>query len=50
MPGSMRSGQLQALWGYQQFFAWVLLATIPSFLVTFMIPLAADFGKPQREA
>lgn len=49
LPG-MWSGQLQALWGYQQFFAWVLLATIPSFLVTYMIPLAADFGKPQREA
>jgi len=49
LPG-MWSGKLQALWGYQQFFAWVLLATIPSFLVTGLIPLAADFGMKQSDA
>jgi PAT family beta-lactamase induction signal transducer AmpG len=49
LPG-MWSGQLQALWGYQQFFAWVLIATIPSFFVTYLIPLAAEFGKSRRDA
>ena len=44
IPG-MFSGWVQEILGYENFFAWVLLATIPSFLVTRMIPLDADFGR-----
>ena len=44
LPG-MWSGWLQELIGYQHFFTWVLLATIPSFLVVWLIPLDAEFGK-----
>ncbi len=44
LPG-MWSGKLQELLGYPLFFAWVLLATIPGFIVTARIPLDADFGK-----
>lgn len=44
LPG-MWSGWLQAQLGYQHFFIWVILATIPSFLVAAKIPLEADFGK-----
>jgi PAT family beta-lactamase induction signal transducer AmpG len=44
MPG-MWSGRLQEHLGYKLFFAWVLLATIPSFLVAMKIPLDAEFGK-----
>jgi MFS transporter, PAT family, beta-lactamase induction signal transducer AmpG len=44
LPG-MASGWLQEWLGYQQFFAWVLLATIPSFLVVRAIPLDNDFAK-----
>ena len=43
VPG-MFSGWLQELLGYQTFFVWVMLATIPSFLVAWLIPLRRDFG------
>ena len=44
LPG-MWSGWLQDLIGYRQFFAWVIVATVPSFLVALWIPLEAGFGK-----
>jgi len=42
------SGKLQAVLGYQHFFIWVILATIPSFLVAMKIPLDEEFGKRAR--
>jgi len=44
LPG-MVSGWMQTLLGYQYFFIWVLLATLPSFVATALIPLAPDFGQ-----
>jgi MFS transporter, PAT family, beta-lactamase induction signal transducer AmpG len=44
MPG-MWSGWLQELIGYQHFFVWVILATVPSFLVVLLIPLDREFGR-----
>ena len=44
IPG-MWSGWLQEIIGYQHFFLWVILATIPSFLVVLLIPLDKEFGK-----
>ena len=44
LPG-MWSGELQHFLGYQHFFIWVVLATIPGFIVTAMIPLDREFGK-----
>jgi PAT family beta-lactamase induction signal transducer AmpG len=44
LPG-MFSGWLQEAIGYQHFFVWVLLATIPGFIVVKLIPLERDFGK-----
>jgi PAT family beta-lactamase induction signal transducer AmpG len=44
LPG-MWSGWLADTIGYQHFFLWVLLATIPGFAVTALIPLDAEFGK-----
>lgn len=44
IPG-MWSGWLQELIGYQHFFVWVILATIPSFLVVLLIPLDREFGR-----
>jgi len=44
LPG-MISGWLQELLGYQHFFVWILIATIPSFLVVSLVPLDSDFGK-----
>ena len=44
LPG-MWSGWLQEHIGYPHFFIWVMLATIPSFIVALKIPLDAEFGK-----
>ncbi|HOP98129.1 MAG TPA: MFS transporter [Verrucomicrobiota bacterium] len=44
VPG-MWSGWLQEQIGYQHFFTWVLIATLPGFLVTALIPLEKDFGR-----
>ncbi len=44
LPG-LFSGWLQETLGYQHFFIWVLIATVPSFLVVALIPLDADFGR-----
>lgn len=44
IPG-MWSGWLQAQIGYPHFFMWVILATIPSFIVAARIPLDAGFGR-----
>jgi MFS transporter, PAT family, beta-lactamase induction signal transducer AmpG len=44
IPG-LWSGWLQEHIGYPHFFTWVILATIPSFIVASRIPLEADFGR-----
>lgn len=44
IPG-MFSGWLQEAIGYQYFFVWVLVATVPSFIVTMLIPLDKSFGR-----
>ena len=38
LPG-MFSGALSDMIGYRHFFIWVLIATIPSFLITWFVPL-----------
>lgn len=44
IPG-MVSGWLQEIIGYQNFFIWVVIATIPAFIITRFIPLDSEFGK-----
>jgi PAT family beta-lactamase induction signal transducer AmpG len=44
LPG-MWSGWLQEIIGYQHFFVWVILATLPGFAVVALIPLDCEFGK-----
>ncbi len=44
LPG-MISGWLQEIIGYQHFFIWVLLATIPAFILTKFIHIDPEFGK-----
>jgi PAT family beta-lactamase induction signal transducer AmpG len=48
LPG-MASGWIQSMLGYQSFFIWVLVVTIPSFIVVAMIPLDRDFGREKPE-
>ncbi len=43
IPG-MLSGWLQEIIGYQHFFIWVMIATIPGFLIIPFIPLDKTFG------
>ncbi len=39
MIPSMISGLLSDILGYKEFFIWVLIATIPAFIVTWLVPL-----------
>jgi PAT family beta-lactamase induction signal transducer AmpG len=48
LPG-MWSGWLQEQLGYKLFFVWVILATIPSFLVAAKIPLEPEFGRKSSD-
>jgi PAT family beta-lactamase induction signal transducer AmpG len=38
MLPSMVSGYVSDYLGYQKFFVWVMIATIPSFLVAWFVP------------
>ena len=44
LPG-LWSGWLQEQLGYRHFFLWVVLATIPSFIVAARLPLEPEFGR-----
>jgi PAT family beta-lactamase induction signal transducer AmpG len=45
MLPAMFSGWLQERMGYSLFFLWILLSTIPGFVVTAMIRIDPSFGK-----
>jgi PAT family beta-lactamase induction signal transducer AmpG len=49
LPG-MWSGWLQDQIGYVNFFIWVLIATLPSFLMTALIKVPEGFGKKEADA
>lgn len=44
LPG-MWSGWLQDLIGYKNFFVWIMISTIPGFLVAFLIKVDPQFGR-----
>jgi PAT family beta-lactamase induction signal transducer AmpG len=44
LPG-MKAGWLQDQIGYVNFFIWVCVATIPSFVATALIKVDPSFGK-----
>ena len=48
IPG-MWSGWLQELIGYKHFFIWIVIATLPGFLILSFIPLDKEFGKKKVE-
>lgn len=49
LPG-MISGWLQEIIGYQHFFLWVVLCTIPAYLLIALVPIRGDYGKKIKEA
>jgi PAT family beta-lactamase induction signal transducer AmpG len=48
MLAGYKSGWIADHFGYRHFFEWVMLSTIPGFLVVWLVPLDPEFGK--REA
>ncbi len=48
LPG-MLSGFIQKYLGYQNFFIWVLLATIPGLILSRFLTFPKDFGKKSEE-
>ncbi|MNQ47015.1 muropeptide transporter [compost metagenome] len=48
LPG-MLSGYIQQFLGYQNFFIWVLLATIPGLILSRFLIFPKDFGKKSEE-
>lgn len=48
IPG-MWSGWIQDIIGYKNFFIWIMISTIPSFLVLLLIPLDPEFGKKKKK-
>ena len=48
IPG-MISGWLQEIIGYQNFFIWVMICTLPSFAVVSFIKVDPSFGKKTKE-
>ncbi|TWU24516.1 AmpG family muropeptide MFS transporter [Bythopirellula polymerisocia] len=44
LPG-MLSGWLQELIGYQRFFIWMMIATVPSFIVCGLVKIDPSFGR-----
>ncbi len=49
LPG-MISGWIQESIGYQLFFIWVLVATIPGFILVYFLPVDPEFGKKTESA
>jgi PAT family beta-lactamase induction signal transducer AmpG len=45
MIPAMFSGWLQEQFGYQNFFLWIMAATIPGFIVTGLVKIDPEFGK-----
>ncbi len=48
LPG-MISGWIQEQIGYQQFFIWVCISTIPAFIITKFVSIDPEFGKKTSE-
>jgi MFS transporter, PAT family, beta-lactamase induction signal transducer AmpG len=48
IPGMM-SGWLQELIGYEHFFIWVVIATIPGFILIKFLKIDPEFGKKYKE-
>jgi len=50
MIPSMVSGMISDLLGYKDFFIWVLIATIPAFVVSWMVPLRKPDASPDENS
>jgi PAT family beta-lactamase induction signal transducer AmpG len=46
LPGFI-SGDIQEALGYRWFFVWIMVSTIPSFIVTWLLPVDPNFGREE---
>ncbi len=49
LPG-MISGKIQDLVGYPHFFLWIVISTIPGFIVAALVKIDPEFGKKKNDA
>jgi len=49
IPGTF-SGWIQSIIGYKNFFIWIMLASLPTWIVVFFIPIDPEFGKKSKKA
>lgn len=49
MAPGMFSGWLQEMLGYRNFFLWIVLSTIPGFIVPALVRISPDYGKRQLQ-
>ena len=49
MIPAMSSGWIQTQLGYSGFFLWILISTIPGFIVAAMIRIDPAFGQKEKE-
>ncbi len=47
IPGSI-SGYIQEMLGYQHFFIWIMIATIPAFVIAKFVEIDPGFGKENK--
>lgn len=49
LPG-MISGKIQELIGYQMFFVWIMISTIPGFIIAALVKIPEGFGMKKEQA
>jgi PAT family beta-lactamase induction signal transducer AmpG len=49
MIPAMGSGWIQEMLGYQNFFIWILITTIPGFIVAALVTIDPEYGKTLRK-
>ncbi|HDQ03261.1 MAG TPA: MFS transporter, partial [Deltaproteobacteria bacterium] len=45
MLPAMASGWIQEMLGYKNFFIWIMITTIPGYIVTALVKIHPDYGK-----
>ncbi len=49
MLPAMSSGWIQEMLGYKNFFIWIMITTIPGFIVTALVKIDPEYGKSQKK-
>jgi len=49
MIPAMGSGWIQEMLGYKNFFVWILITTIPGFIVTALVKIDPEYGKKYKK-